>query len=186
MGTLHRTLVVFVVAIALVASACGDSDESADQPATAAPTAAPGPAATPVPTTPPATPAPATQAPPAPPPVTPAPATVTTVASPEPTAPPPTAAPTTTTIEPGPLRIEVDVYEGQVAGDTEVVIERGTEIEIVVTADVSDEVHVHGYDQKAEVAPDSPAVITFVANLPGIYEVELEDSGQHIIELEVR
>lgn len=65
-------------------------------------------------------------------------------------------------------------------------VERGEEIEVVVSADVSDEVHVHGYDHKADVGPDMTAVITFVADLPGIYEVELEDARKVLFELEVR
>jgi heme/copper-type cytochrome/quinol oxidase subunit 2 len=84
------------------------------------------------------------------------------------------------------MRFAVDVYEGQVSGDTDVVVKRGTEIEIVVTADVSSEVHVHGYDYKADVSPESAAVIRFIADLPGIYEVELEGSHVEVMELEVR
>ena len=60
------------------------------------------------------------------------------------------------------------------------------EIEIVVRADISDEVHIHGYDYKADVTPDNPAVLTFVADLPGIYEVELEDSHTVLFEFVVR
>ena len=46
--------------------------------------------------------------------------------------------------------------------------------------------HLHGYDLMADVAPGAPATIRFTADVPGIFEVELEDRGLHIAELEVR
>ena len=55
----------------------------------------------------------------------------------------------------------------------------------LVEADVSDEVHVHGYDLLAEVSPDEPAVIVFRANAPGVFEVELEGAGLLLLELTV-
>lgn len=112
-----------------------------------------------------------------------------TTAAPAPA--PTTAAPATTAatpedpIESGSVRLTFDVYEARTSGDDHVVVERGTEIEIVVTADVTDEVHVHGYEHFADVSPGTAAVISFVADLPGIYEVELEGSGLTILELEV-
>jgi len=54
-----------------------------------------------------------------------------------------------------------------------------------VTADVVDEVHVHGYDLFADVAPGAPATINFVADIPGVWEVELEGAGALLVELEV-
>jgi hypothetical protein len=54
-----------------------------------------------------------------------------------------------------------------------------------VHADVSDEVHFHGYDLMADVTPDEPAVIDFVADAAGSYEVELEDLAEPLIELEI-
>jgi hypothetical protein len=62
---------------------------------------------------------------------------------------------------------------------------RGRTVRLRVTADVSDEVHVHGYDRFAEVAPDRPAIIEFVADIEGIFEVELEGARQLIVELKV-
>lgn len=84
------------------------------------------------------------------------------------------------------MRIDVAFFDGASDVTERITVERGDEIEIVVTADVSDEVHVHGYDFRADVTPDEPAVITFVADLPGIYEVELEGAHILLFELEVR
>jgi hypothetical protein len=58
-------------------------------------------------------------------------------------------------------------------------------VRILVRADVSDHVHLHGYDLMADVAPGEPARIDFVANAPGVFEVELEDAGKLLFELEI-
>jgi hypothetical protein len=64
--------------------------------------------------------------------------------------------------------------------------EQGAQIAIFVTATTSDEVHVHGYDLKANVAPGKPASIRFRADVPGRFEIELESAGKQIAELTVK
>ena len=46
--------------------------------------------------------------------------------------------------------------------------------------------HLHGYDLMADVGPGKPATIRFTATAPGRFEIELEDRGLQIAELEVR
>jgi hypothetical protein len=58
-------------------------------------------------------------------------------------------------------------------------------VAFVVTSDVSDHVHVHGYDLFKDVRPGVPARIAFRANVPGRFEVELEDRRVPIAELTV-
>ena len=65
-------------------------------------------------------------------------------------------------------------------------IERGRRVRLVVTADVSDRVHLHGYDLIRDVAPGRPARIRFRATIVGRFEVELEDRGLQIAQIEVR
>jgi hypothetical protein len=65
-------------------------------------------------------------------------------------------------------------------------VEPGAQVAIFVTANTSDEVHVHGYDLKANVAPGRPASIRFRADVPGRYEIELENAGKQIAELTVK
>jgi hypothetical protein len=65
-------------------------------------------------------------------------------------------------------------------------VERGRRVRLVVGADVSDHVHLHGYDIMRDVALGRPAVIRFRATMPGRFEVELEDRGLQIAEIEVR
>ena len=83
--------------------------------------------------------------------------------------------------------IEITVEGGEVVGgDQRHDVELGADVVLVVTADVSDEVHVHGYDLKADVDPGTPAEIAFTADVAGIYVVELEERHLKIAELAVR
>lgn len=56
-------------------------------------------------------------------------------------------------------------------------------VRLLVTADVADEVHVHGYDIKADIEPPCPAVVDFEARIPGSVEVELESSHLELFEI---
>ena len=97
-------------------------------------------------------------------------------------------APTTTQAEPtGPQRVVVVVRNGQPAGGVKhAEIEQGSQVLFIVRSDVSDHVHLHGYDLLADVAPGLPARIRFRATQPGVFEAELEDRVVLIAELEVR
>lgn len=87
--------------------------------------------------------------------------------------------------EPERTEIEVTFRDGAVEGPTSFSVTQGDRVRIVVHADVSDEVHLHGYDLMSDVTPDQPARIDFVANVPGVFECELEDAGITLFELEV-
>jgi hypothetical protein len=97
-------------------------------------------------------------------------------------------APTTTQAEPsGPQRVVVVVRNGQpVGGVKHAEIDQGSQVLFIVRSDVSDHVHLHGYDLLADVAPGQPARIRFRASEPGVFEAELEDRVVLIAELEVR
>jgi hypothetical protein len=114
---------------------------------------------------------------PAPPPVPPATTTPTQTETPPPSSPPPPAV----------TRVSIVVRGGSVAGGIRrVTIRKGRRVVLVVRADVEDEVHLHGYDRSADIAPGSPVRLEFRANLVGRFEVELEDRKLQIAELEVR
>jgi len=105
------------------------------------------------------------------------------------TAPATTEAPPATTAPEGPgaIRIDYTIRGGRsVGGTARDSVARGRIVVIRVTSDVADHVHVHGYDLMADVAPGAPATIRFTAHAPGRFEIELEDSGVQIAELEVR
>jgi FtsP/CotA-like multicopper oxidase with cupredoxin domain len=94
---------------------------------------------------------------------------------------------TTTTAGFAGTLIEVRVSGGKVeTAERRVRVDRGERVRIQVEADVTDEVHVHGYDLKRPVGSGKPATIEFAADLPGIYEVELEGAKRKLVDLEVR
>ena len=94
---------------------------------------------------------------------------------------------TTTTAGFAGTLIQARVSGGKVETvERRVSVKRGERVRIQVESDQGDEVHVHGYDLTRPVAPDKPATIEFAADLPGIYEVELEAAKRKLLELEVR
>ena len=99
-----------------------------------------------------------------------------------------TAPPVTTGSRgPGTIHIDYRISGGKpVGGIGRDSISRGRIVVIRVTSDVADHVHVHGYDLTANVAPGAPATIRFTATAPGRFEIELEERGLQIAELEVR
>jgi len=93
--------------------------------------------------------------------------------------------PTTTAETPSAVRIRIQARGDGSGSIRRIAIERGQRVTLVVSADVTDEVHVHGYDLMADVAPGSPARISFEASVPGRFEVELESRAIQIAELRV-
>jgi hypothetical protein len=99
---------------------------------------------------------------------------------------PTTSAEPTTTADPTPV-IEVRVVGGKVQGGVRRErVQSGETVVLRVVADVADEVHLHGYDRTANVAPGKPAQIRFTADITGVFEVELEQRKQPLLMLEVR
>lgn len=98
----------------------------------------------------------------------------------------PTESPAQPSPSPQAREVEVEVVEGRVKGPAEVVVDLGERVVLLVEADVEDEVHVHGYDLLADVRPGQRARIAFVADAPGVFEVELESAGLLLTRLEVR
>ena len=97
----------------------------------------------------------------------------------------PSTAPTTPTTVEARL-VEVVVRRGSVQGGGRQEVPLNERVRLRVTSDVEEEVHVHGYNHRFQVGPTGPAEITFIANLPGVFEVELEKSHKRLLNLEVR
>jgi hypothetical protein len=86
----------------------------------------------------------------------------------------------------GPRTIQVRVTGSQVqTSERRVKVKVGEQVRLEVTADRADEVHLHGYDRMVEAQPGKPAVLEFRADIPGVYEVELEHAGLKLLELQV-
>jgi hypothetical protein len=96
---------------------------------------------------------------------------------------------TTTTTQPPvdrPTEIRVRVVGGAPRGGiVRKSVDQGDRVVVIVTSDVSDHVHVHGYDLFGDVAPGKRVRIAFLARIPGRFTIELEDRHAQIAELTV-
>ncbi|MHA6792165.1 hypothetical protein ACVGVM_01375 [Pseudonocardia bannensis] len=91
----------------------------------------------------------------------------------------------TVTVE-GAQRVELRYAGGVVEGGVaRIAIPAGSTVELVVASDVADEVHLHGYDRSSFVTAGATTTLRFVADLPGVFEVELEQRGHPLAQLEV-
>jgi hypothetical protein len=113
-------------------------------------------------------------------------AETTTAATTTETEPTTTAATTTAPAEPDVVRITVSVPGDKAPTVKHFTIQQDSQVVFVVNSELADEVHLHGYDLSADVAPGQPATIRFKATAPGLFEAELESRSLPIAELEVR
>jgi hypothetical protein len=97
-----------------------------------------------------------------------------------------TAEATTAPAEPQVVRISVSVPGDKAPTVKHFTIQQGRQVVFVVESELADEVHLHGYDLSADVAPGAPATIRFKATAPGLFEAELESRSLPIAEIEVR
>lgn len=100
----------------------------------------------------------------------------------------PSTAPQTPTPTPGSdvQRLTLTVKGSTVTGDTGTVDVRiGRPVELTVTSDVADEVHVHGVDIGKDVPAGGTVVIDFTQRAPGRFEVELEQRKRVLTRLQV-
>lgn len=98
-----------------------------------------------------------------------------------------TSAPPAGGDDPGAGVIEVTITGGNVDGGVRrETVKLNSQVTLRVTSDVADELHVHSYDLKADLVPGQSADLTFLAKVPGVFEVELEDRQKKVLELEVR
>lgn len=64
-------------------------------------------------------------------------------------------------------------------------VKLGSTITIEVTADVADEIHVHGYDKSLALEVGKPGQLRLTADVPGQFEVELESAHLLLFTLRV-
>jgi hypothetical protein len=72
-----------------------------------------------------------------------------------------------------------------VGGIADLTYNKGEQVRFEVKSDVSDEVHMHGYDIMKDVEAGSSVSFDFPATIEGIFEAELENRGEQILELTV-
>jgi hypothetical protein len=97
-----------------------------------------------------------------------------------------TAGSATTEAGPAPQTIQVTVTGTKVqTAERRVKVPLGSDVRLEVTADRADEVHLHGYDRKVDIEPGKLAELEFTADVPGVFEVELEEASLKLVELQV-
>jgi copper(I)-binding protein len=83
--------------------------------------------------------------------------------------------------------IRITYAGGKVSGVSAVVkVKQNSTVALIVTSDVADEVHVHGYNKMADVTKGGTVTIVFKATLPGKWTVELEKLGHRLVFLQVQ
>ena len=63
--------------------------------------------------------------------------------------------------------------------------DQGDTVRFRVRHGEAEEVHIHGYDIKKDLAANETADVSFEASIPGIFEIELEHSGTPLGRLKV-
>jgi hypothetical protein len=81
--------------------------------------------------------------------------------------------------------IDLTVAAGEVSGPDRFTFAVGDPVSVWVLSDVDAEIHVHGYDLFFEASAGVPVEIALTANVPGIWEVELEETHVPLFALEV-
>lgn len=96
-----------------------------------------------------------------------------------------TAPPPTPTFSGVLISARVEGGKAQVV-ERRVRISLGQIVRLEITSDASDELHVHGYEKKAEVVAGELLVYEFLADIPGVFEIEMERARLSLVEIEVR
>ena len=81
---------------------------------------------------------------------------------------------------------QISVKDGKpVGGIQKLDYNKDDQVKFIVTSDVADEIHVHGYDLKKDVPAGGSVRFSFPASIEGVFEVELENRAQQIAQLKV-
>jgi len=72
-----------------------------------------------------------------------------------------------------------------VGGVAQLTYNDGEQVRFKVESDVSDEVHMHGYDIMKDVEAGGSVSFDFPATIEGVFEAELEGRKEQILELTV-
>jgi hypothetical protein len=95
------------------------------------------------------------------------------------------AAPPPAPAAPEVVRARITIGPDGPSGVQRIDARQGQRVVITIVSQVTDHAHLHGYDLLVDVGGGRPARITFVAETPGRFEMELEDRGQPIADLRI-
>ena len=93
---------------------------------------------------------------------------------------------TTTTEVEEPTIVRITIVDGQPQGGiVRATVDKNDQVVLVVTSDVADEIHLHGYDVMRDVEAGGTVRLPFKATIPGRFEAELESRGVQIADITV-
>jgi hypothetical protein len=91
------------------------------------------------------------------------------------------------TSPPAPMFKRIVVKNGKpVGGINKITVKQNDRVRFEVDSDVSDGIHVHGYDFHKEVKAGGSVRFDFPAKISGGFVIELEKRGEQIAELKVQ
>ena len=122
--------------------------------------------------------------------------TTTTSPTPAPTTTPattptakPTVVPKTSSIpvSTADVTVDVSIAGGKITAGGQAVVKAkpGQTVRITAVSDVSESLHVHGYDKTLDLKPGKPGSVEFKTSTKGIFEVETHESGKLVFKLQV-
>ena len=86
-----------------------------------------------------------------------------------------------------PVTVTVSITDGTVSPKpSRVKVPLGSTVELQVTSDVDDEVHVHGFDVEEPLDAGVTTTVELQATEAGLYEVETHETELELLQLEVR
>ena len=92
----------------------------------------------------------------------------------------------TTTDVVTPKIVPINVVDGQPQGGiVRQTVSKDDQVVLVVSSDVADEIHLHGYDIARNVAAGGTVRLPFKATIPGRFEAELESRSVQIADITV-
>ena len=97
------------------------------------------------------------------------------------------SAPTETEETEKAVEITVAVSDGKVTPKPHRVdVPLGSQVQLQVTSDVDDELHVHGFDIEEPLEAGRTTMLEFTADQQGVFEVETHETELELLQLEVR
>lgn len=94
-----------------------------------------------------------------------------------------------TSPSPSPSVVEatVSVRDGTVTPKPHrVTVPLGEPVRLLVTSDVDDTLHVHGFEVEEPLEAGRATTVDLVADQPGVFAVETHETGLELLQLEVR
>jgi hypothetical protein len=87
---------------------------------------------------------------------------------------------------PAPAADEIVLKGGKPQGGVQrLELKKGDTLRVVVSSDEAHEIHLHGYDVARDTAPGKPARFELKADVEGVFEMEVEDTGEKVANLVV-